>query len=375
MDEKKLLNNILDENYHNSKLPGALSGSISKFHKTINDRFKSNNVDIKKEEIEKYLQSQDSFLLHKDIIKNFKRNKVIVFNIDQIWQADLCDVSNISKENKKFNFILTVIDVFSKYAWAVPLKNKTADSIINAFKEIFKSGRTPEKLHTDKGKEFINKKFQSFLKDKNITLFNTNSELKASIVERFNKTLKEKMYREFEKKNNHTYIDFLDDLLFGYNNTVHSKIKIAPSQVNKKNEASIRKIFTKQSKIPIRFKFQIGDEVLISKDKSHFSKGYEPKWVREVFVIHERKLRQPPVYIIRDTKENPDIIEGVFYEQQLQKVQKKIYRIEKILQEKIEKQIKYSLVKWEGYSEDFNSWVKSKDIIKKGNELLFDTSK
>jgi hypothetical protein len=261
MDEK-IINNILDENYHNSKLPGALSGSISKFHKTLNDRFKSKKFNIKKEEIENYLQSQDSFLLHKDIIKNFKRNKVIVFNIDQIWQADLCDVSNISKENKKFNFILTVIDVFSKYAWAVPLKNKTADSIIHAFKEIFKSGRTPEKLHTDKGKEFINKKFQSFLKDKNITLFNTNSELKASIVERFNKTLKEKMYREFEKKNNHTYIDFLDDLLFGYNNTVHSKIKIAPSQVNKKNEESIRKIFTKQSKIPIRFKFQIGDEVL-----------------------------------------------------------------------------------------------------------------
>lgn len=125
------------------------------------------NIKIPKKHILNWLRSQDSYTLHTPIKKKFKRNHVFTTGIDHIWQADLCDVSNLSSFNNNFNYLLTCIDVFSKYAWAVPLKNKTALSIIKGFEKIFKSSkRKPDKLQTDEGKEFFNKSFKIFL-DKN----------------------------------------------------------------------------------------------------------------------------------------------------------------------------------------------------------------
>ena len=111
-------------------------------------------------------------------------------------------------------YILTVIDVLSKYAWAEPIKTKTGEHFVKAFEKIFKKGRKPETFNTDKGTEFINRKFQTFLKNKhNIRFFTTQNETKASILERFNRTLKTKMWKYFTANNTLKYVYILQKLL------------------------------------------------------------------------------------------------------------------------------------------------------------------
>ena len=119
--------------------------------------------------------------LHKPVQYSFPRNRVIVTEFDGQWQADLVDISSLARFNKGYKFLLTCIAVFSKFAWVVPLKNKTGESLVNGFQSILDLGRSPEKLHTDKGTEFLNRNFQSFVKERNIHFFTTNSELKANV--------------------------------------------------------------------------------------------------------------------------------------------------------------------------------------------------
>ena len=167
---------------------------------------------MKQKEVKEFLDTVDTYTLHKPIRKKFQTRRVYVKGIDDQFQADLVEMREFSDENNGYNYLLTVIDCFSKYAWAKPIKNKTADEILKAFDEIFKE-RVPSKLQTDKGKEFINNKFQKFLKKHNVILFSTNSEFKASIVERFNRTLKTKMWKYFTQVGNKKWVNIVDDLV------------------------------------------------------------------------------------------------------------------------------------------------------------------
>ena len=197
------------------------------------------------------------------------------------------------------------------------------------------TGRFPEILQTDKGTEFLNRNFQSFLKEKNIHFFTTNSELKASVVERFNCTLKTRMWKYFTAKNNRVYIDILQDIVHGYNNSYHRSIGRAPASVSLLNVGQVRgKLYGNSWTNPGRkFKFKFGDQVRISKSRRTFKKGYLPSWTQEIFTVTKIIPRVPPVYRLRDYAK--DEIKGVFYAEEFQKVHKSddIYKIEKILAE------------------------------------------
>eukprot|EP00732_Lithocolla_globosa_P002486 Lithocolla_globosa_v1_NODE_1648_length_2420_cov_156.284144.p1 type:complete len:277 gc:universal NODE_1648_length_2420_cov_156.284144:1493-663(-) len=198
--------------------------------------------DVDTEDIKKSLEAVDAYTLHKLVKKNFERRKVYVNGIDKQWQADLVDMSRHAKVNDNYKFLLTVIDVFSKHAWGIPLKNKTAKSVVNAFTEIFEeSGRVPQKIQTDDGSEFFNKDIKALFDKYNIHLFSTNSELKATIVERFNRTLKEKMFKYFELTQSFRYLDALPTLLKNYNNSYHSSIKMKPTEVTESNSSEVCK--------------------------------------------------------------------------------------------------------------------------------------
>ena len=134
-----------------------------------------------------------------------------------------------------------VIDVFRKYGWIVPLKDKKTESVSSAFDLIFKkSKRKPEKLWTEKGSEFISKHFKDLLRKNSITLYHTQNEEKSSVVERWNKTMKKKMWKMFSANNNTVYWNKLDKLVDDYNNTVHSSIKMTPTEASKKeNEKQV----------------------------------------------------------------------------------------------------------------------------------------
>ena len=158
--------------------------------------------------------------LHKPVRRKFKKHRVLVNGIDRIWAADLVDMQAFSKLNRGIKYLLAVIDVFSKYGWLIPLKDTTGKSIASALETIFKE-RKPEKMWVDKGKEFYNKDVKDL-----IDLYSTENEEKSSVVERWIRTMKEKMWKYFSANSTNVYINVLPDLVREYNNTRHSSIKI-----------------------------------------------------------------------------------------------------------------------------------------------------
>ena len=294
--------------------------------------------------------------LHKPVKRKFRKRRVLVSGIDKIWAADLADMGALSKENEGVNFLLLVIDTFSKYGWIVPLKNKKAQTIVKALKEIFKeSGRRPDKLWTDKGTEFFNEDVRDL-----VYLYATENEEKSSIAERWIRTMKEKMFKYFTDNNTNKYIDVLPDLVEDYNNTVHSSTKFTPVEASKKeNELKVwRNLYPDRYKTSrLNPKFSVGDKVRITKKKKVFEKGYTTRWTEEIFTIKEIQETNPITYILEDLQ--GEEIKGTFYEPELQKTEQQIYRIEKV----IEKEKGRSFVKWKGYPDKFNSWVDNKDLI------------
>ena len=261
------------------------------------------------------------------------------------------DISSLARLKKGYKFLLTCIDVFSKFAWVVPLnKNKSGETLVNGFQSILDFGRSTEKLQTDKGTEFLSRNFQSLLKENSIHFLTTNSELKASVVERFNRTLKTRMWKYFTAKNTRAYIDILQDIdiVYGYINSYHQSIGQAPASVSLLNVAQVRrKLHGNSWAKPIRkLKFMSGDQVRISKSRRTFKKGYLPPRTQEIFTVTKIIPRVPPVYQLRDYAN--DEIEGVFYAEELQKVHRSddIYKIEKILAEKKENGKVKVFVKW-----------------------------
>ena len=167
------------------------------------------------------------------------RNRVIVGGIDQQWQMDLADMQSMQKFNDGYRYLLVCTNVFSKYAWVVPLKNKTGSSLVEAFKIILASGRKSEKIITDQGTEFFKKHFKALLKDEDIELYNMYNETKASVVERLIRTLKTRMRRYFTAKKTMRYIDMLPDLVYSYNHSIQSCIKRKPADVTTDNEMQV----------------------------------------------------------------------------------------------------------------------------------------
>ena len=177
--------------------------------------------------------------LHKPIIRKFKKRKVYSSFQDNIWGVDLADMKLLSKFNKGFRFLLSVTDIFSKYAWVIPLKDKKGISIVNAFQIILKeSNRKPNKIWVDKGSEFYNNSFKKWLQDNNIVMYSTNNEGKSVIAERFIRTSK------------NVYIDKLDDIVKEYNNKYHTSIKMKPADVKNSTYIDFKKKLT--IKIPNR---------------------------------------------------------------------------------------------------------------------------
>ena len=203
---------------------------------------------------------------------------------------------------------------------------------------------------------------QLFFKDNNVKIYHTNSHLKAVVIERFNRSLRELMMKESVKNNNTMWYDILPKLIKIYNNRYHSTIKMKPIEVNKSNEKYIKEniyVYNKTIKNP---KFKIKDLVRISlKRRDLFYKASSNiKWSEELFKIHSINRSNVITYKIKDL--NDEIIEGIFYERELQKSKSisDVYIIEKIIQKNKNKY----LVKWRGYSNGFYSWVDKDAIIK-----------
>ena len=292
--------------------------------------------------------------LHRPIRKHFTKRYVFVRNVDDIFGADLIDMQTLSKQNKGYKYILMVEDIFSKYGWAIPLKTKTGIAVRDALRQIFKH-HVPKKLWTDAGSEFYNNEVKALLKKHDITLYSTENEEKCSVVERWNRTIKTKLWKYFTANHTHKYIDVLDALIEKYNNTVNRAIGMTPTEARKPSNhgAVFRHLyFKKMAKLGEKKpKFQIGDKVRLGVKKDLFEKSYVINWSDKIYTIKRVFATRPITYKVEDDKGVEH--KGKFYEQDLQKTKVDEFRIQKVLKKKKNS----ALVRWVDYDSSYDSWI------------------
>ena len=275
------------------------------------------------------MSSLEANELFKEYRKPKKFLKIKVFNPNSIWSIDLIDMP-MKRLNNNYKFVLNIIDLWSKFVWSVPLKNKDAISVKNAFENLFESNpdHIPDKLYADRGKEWYNKIFKKFLEDNDVEIYSTfNSPDDRSNygshnppIERFNRTIKNWLWKEFMIQGNQKWVDVLPKLIDRYNNKVHRTIGVAPIDALKNPEIireKINEINYENSNMVEKPKFKVLDRVRIFKWKNKFEKGITHKWSKEIFIIKKVNPTKPITYSLIDL--DGEDIEGKFYTLELQK--------------------------------------------------------
>jgi hypothetical protein len=263
--------------------------------------------------------------LHKPARKHYQRRMVIVKYVDEIHCCDLINIDppEIGKNHVKYNYVLTYMDLFSRYAWAFALRNKSADELLKCLKSVWQTNK-PIKLWSDKESGLYSKQAEKFFKDNNVELYSTESEIKCGPIERFNRTLKERMetrrteYTILNKP--FKFLQHLPVVINDYNNTIHRSLGITPTEATKKeNESIVQNAFMQKynSILSEKPKFKVGDAVRIYRYKYHFDKGYKQRWTDEIFFVKEVHKSKPITYSLIDDKE--EVIKGRFYSYELQK--------------------------------------------------------
>lgn len=349
--------------YYGLESPVAYTGLGALWRKIKKDK---KGKEITKDDLIKWLEEQYTYSLHRPYKKPYIYRKTITPGIDDLWQADLVEMREFSDSNDGYNYLLCIIDCYSKYAWCIPMKTKTGLETSKAFETIFNKGRCPSNLHFDEGKEFYNDKVKTVLKDINIQFYSTHSDKKAAIVERFNRTLKSRMWKYFTANETRRWIDIIDQLVDDYNNTFHSTVKMTPVEASKaENSPTVwHNIYgaylAAQYEAP---RLKVGQTVRITKYKSIFHKGYLPNFTEEFFKIKQVLVGKPTVYRLEDIKE--EALDGTFYESELSpfnESKETTYKIENVLGTKKIKGQKYVLVKYKGWPDKFNEWIPQTNV-------------
>ena len=344
------MSRLLKRLYYDTKSPGSLGGVQSLYRAA-----KREDPDISLESVRKFLKAQPTYTLHKPSRLRFKRQKTYVAGPGQQFQIDLVDLRDLAKYNDGYSHLLTCIDVFSKIAHVRAIKKKT--ETVDAFESILEKSGKPSVVQSDKGTEFVNKKFQQMLKDRNIHFFTSEGDTKCAVVERFHRTLKSRMWRFFTDKETYRWIDVVQDLVKSYNNTYHTSIKTTPASVSTTNERKVWKSLYGKRTRPSPFKFKVNDTVRISISRYAFKRGYQQNWSEEYFTVVERNDTIPRTYILKDL--HGETLKGRFYEQELQSIDPPSkFKVEKVLKKKDGKYY----VKWKGWPSSYNSWVNSDDV-------------
>ena len=237
--------------------------------------------------------------------KNYDTNKTDVYYIDDIWSLDKLDLKDYGPENnRRYRYVLVVIDNFSKFGWTIPLKNKNAQTIKDSFENILISSiRKPNLIESDRGKEFYNNIFQDFLNKNNIKLYSRNGSFGAVLAERFNHTIRDLLEKIVFEQGDGKWIDVLPTITEQYNNRVHSSTKLSPKDASlKKNEGFGNKNLLDRRK-KIEPKYEIGDLVRISDIKKMFSKGDTTNWSYKLYKVTEIINVTIPSYHIDNLKE------------------------------------------------------------------------
>lgn len=321
--------------------------------------------------ISKILSEVDVYTRFKKVKRQKKFSPIFVFDRRELWQADTVYFTNkdMVKANNGYAFLFTIIDCFSKFAWAVPMQKNSCKSTLEIFKQVVEDNEPPEKLNTDRGTEIICKDFISYLKQMKIKHYVSYSLRKCPIIERFNLTLQNILYKMMAQNKTYKWVNLLDNALNIYRTRKHRTIKMSPENAEK-NENSIEvranllDFFHKKrikSKVPM---FKLGDTVRMSKYKNVFHRGYAENNTDEYFTIISvnNKLPGSPRYILKDTKN--DIIKGSFFEEEIIHYKPGEYFDIQILNERGRGKKKQYFVHYAGYPSSFDEWTNAENLKK-----------
>ena len=217
--------------------------------------------------------------LHKPVRHKFPTRKVFAQHKDQTWSMDLADMSTWKDENDGVTYVLTIVDVFTRWAAARPLRTKTGREVLAAVQSVCaESERKPEQFWCDEGKEFLNKEMEAWREKEGIGMYHTYGRGKSVIVERFNRTLKTIMWRRLTAENTHAWVAILPQLIAKYNKTKHSVLHMTPNYASKHPEqtaarwAMVRD--ANDEKLPNKKpRFAVGDVVRVSRTKGCSRRG------------------------------------------------------------------------------------------------------
>lgn len=324
-------------------------------------------------EIQNWLQTQQSYALYKQPTKKFLRSSLVTNGMNDVWECDLAQLEQLANENDGITYLLCVVDKFSRFGWAVGMKNKTAKTTAEAMKSILHhAGVAPNLLISDRGSEFLGRQFQTVLKQNSIKHQTSYSSTKAGSAEIFVKSVKSRIFKYIVYINNARYIDQLDQIIAGYNATRNRAIGMAPKDVTKDNQDSLwwyvyrPKHISRRTRARARkYKFQVGDYVRLTYKDDKFTRFYDLKWTMEIFIVAKRSIRDGiQIYYLKDIAQ--DDVTGTFYAQELQKTdydENAEFKIEKILKKRhLKGQDPQVLVQFLGWPKKFNAWLKATDI-------------
>lgn len=338
---------------------------------SLNRLAKYSNKQVSRKDILNFLQSKDSFTLHRNRRRRYLHNFYKVMDMWRLVEIDLADFKSLQSFNDNYRYLLVFIDVFSKQLHVRPLKNKTGVLVADALEDILKTVKSKIKnIQSDSGKEFLAKPVQDVFTKNDIAYRRvTNPEQKASVVERVIRTLKIMIFKYLTEFNTNRFIDVLPKLVQAYNKRWHSTIKRAPIAVTPKTQQEVLQVYKQRwGKVkPVKPRFQLDDYVRIAKEQKAFDKGYTRNYTREIFKITFINKSLPlPMYALSDLNGTP--ISGHFLAAELSPVnfnlKTQLFSIEKILRRRGKGSKREAFVRWQGYPDSFNSWVKLSDIQK-----------
>lgn len=317
---------------------------------------------VPRRKVETFLEGEDAHTLHRTRRIHFKRNQVYADTIDAVWQADLTDVQDLENENPGCRFLLCIVDVFSKFGWIEPIASKSARDVLKGFEAVFaRTERRPSCLITDKGREFQNQLVRKYLKDMDVDLYNTeNPDTKASVCERWQRTIKQKLWKIFTQREKYVFTDgTLQDVVDAYNHTYHRSIKMRPIDVTQDRVLEVYNNLYHNAEFWRGDKshtIKVGDYVRISREKGRYEKGYHWNWSEEIYRVIKIIRHPVAVYELEDL--DGDMLKGRFYKEELQKVKKPDkFKIAYIVDTKGKGARRQQLVHWRGYPVKSRSWI------------------
>lgn len=276
--------------------------------------------------------------------------KVWAAGVDDVWAIDLADMVEVASDNDGMRYIMCIVDVFSRYAWCVPMKNKDAKTSWEAFSSVLRSSESqPKNLWCDEGTEFINRSWTAHLKTLGINRYSTfGGEYKVSIAERFIKTLKHRLWYDFVRDNSRKWTDKLSEVVEDYNNTEHSAIGMSPAEARKpENKEKLIALIPKPKYE--RPKYHLNEWVRIHRAKAKFEKGFHPNFSFEIFKIVEIRMSHPVRYYLVDY--HGEAIKGAVYENEMVPVaDDTFFPVEKVLKRRTVKGVAEAQAKLMGYT-------------------------